>query len=63
MARLMRKCSQCGTTDTRQAWASVDEATKQGAFDHPWTCPNCAWPEFELAEAEQEPAKQEPAKT
>jgi hypothetical protein len=57
MAQLMRKCSQCGATDTRQAWASLDEATKQGAFDRPWTCPSCAWPEFELAEGEQEPAK------
>jgi hypothetical protein len=65
MAHLMRKCSQCGTKDTKQSWASLDEATKQGAFDKAWTCPSCAWPEFELAEADKEPAKadKEPAKT
>jgi ssDNA-binding Zn-finger/Zn-ribbon topoisomerase 1 len=57
MAHLMRKCSQCGATDTKQSWSSLDEATKQGAFDKAWTCPNCAWTEFELAEAEEEPAK------
>jgi hypothetical protein len=56
MAHLMRKCSQCGTIDPRQTWTSLDEATKQEAFDKPWTCPSCAWPEFELAESEQEPA-------
>jgi hypothetical protein len=57
MAKLMRKCSQCRTTDTKETWSSLDEATKQGAFDKAWNCPNCAWPEFELADAEQEPAK------
>lgn len=56
MARLMRKCSQCGTIDPKQSWSSLDDATKQGAFDKPWTCPSCAWPEFELAESEEEPA-------
>lgn len=57
MAQLVRRCSQCGTLDKKLSWPSLDEATKQGAFDRPWTCPNCAWPEFELTEAEQEPAK------
>jgi hypothetical protein len=65
----MRKCSQCGSVDAKDSWSSLDDATKNGAFDRPWTCPSCAWPEFELAEAdqpakaEQEPATdQEPAK-
>ena len=57
MARLVRKCSECGTLDTRQTWASAEEAAKQGAFDDKWTCSSCAWSEFELAEAEEEPAR------
>ncbi len=57
MARLIRKCSQCGTTDARRTWSSIDEASKQGAFDEKWTCASCAWSEFELADAEEEPAR------
>jgi hypothetical protein len=56
MAQLVRKCEKCGTTDTKQAWHSMDEATKDGAFEKSWTCPSCAWPEFELVPSEQEPA-------
>jgi hypothetical protein len=57
MGHLTRQCSQCGTHDTKQSWASLDDATKDDVFDKTWTCPSCAWPEFELTEAEPEPAK------
>ncbi|HYH93259.1 MAG TPA: hypothetical protein VD763_08890 [Candidatus Saccharimonadales bacterium] len=53
---LIRKCEQCGKLDSRQQYASADEAAKQGAFQN-WTCPNCAWTEFDLVEAEAEPAQ------
>ncbi|HEY7590116.1 MAG TPA: hypothetical protein VH723_03935 [Candidatus Limnocylindrales bacterium] len=56
MAHLVRKCDKCGTTDTKQSWSSMDEATKDGAFEKAWTCPSCAWPEFELVPGEHEPA-------
>jgi hypothetical protein len=56
MARLMRKCSQCGTVDTRGSWSSPAEAAKDGAFNRPWACSSCAWTEFELVEAEAEPS-------
>jgi hypothetical protein len=57
MARLMRKCSQCGAVDSKESWSSLDDATKNGAFERAWTCPSCAWPEFELAESEKEQEK------
>ncbi len=57
MARLIRKCSQCGTVDARRSWASADEAAKDGTFDESWTCPSCAWTEFELTEEELEPTR------
>ena len=41
--------------DTRASWASPDEAAKDDAFSG-WTCPVCAWTEFDLVEAEREPA-------
>ena len=50
MARLVRMCTQCGATDERRSWTSVDEATDGGAFASPWTCTTCAWTEFELVE-------------
>ena len=56
MARMIRKCSQCGAIDDRRTWSSLDEATDQGAFDGNWTCASCAWSEFELVEAEEESA-------
>ncbi len=56
MARLVRKCAQCGTLDSKQTWSSADDAAKQGAFDGTWTCSTCAWTEFDLVEAEEEPA-------
>jgi len=54
---LIRKCEKCGSLDNRATWSSADEAAKEGAFSG-WTCPTCAWTEFDLveAEAEQQPA-------
>ena len=45
----VRKCEQCGNIDTRQSWSSAAEAADQGAFQK-WTCPSCAWTEFDLIE-------------
>lgn len=53
----VRKCEKCGSLDTRNRWSSPDEAAKDDAFAG-WTCPVCAWTEFDLVEAaEPEPAK------
>ena len=54
---LIRKCEKCGSLDNRATWSSADEAAKEGAFSG-WTCPTCAWTEFDLVEAETE---QQPA--
>ena len=51
----VRKCEKCGKVDDREQWSSPDEAAKQGAFQT-WTCPNCAWTEFDLVDAEAETA-------
>jgi hypothetical protein len=53
---LIRKCEKCGASDRRVSWDSAEDAAKHGAFDA-WTCPMCAWPEFDLVEAEEEPAR------
>lgn len=45
----VRKCEQCGSVDARQSWSSAAEAADQGAFQK-WTCPSCAWTEFDLIE-------------
>jgi len=45
----VRKCEQCGSVDARQSWSSAAEAADQGAFQK-WTCPSCAWTEFDLVE-------------
>jgi ssDNA-binding Zn-finger/Zn-ribbon topoisomerase 1 len=52
----VRKCEKCGNLDTRMTWSSPDEAAKEDAF-RDWTCPVCAWTEFDLVEAEKEPAR------
>jgi hypothetical protein len=49
---MIAKCEQCGRIDDRKQWASADEAAKQGAFQS-WTCPTCAWTEFELVDADE----------
>jgi ribosomal protein S27AE len=57
MARLVRKCEQCGKVDSRDSWASADEASKKNAFDDKWSCSSCAWTEFELVDADAETAE------
>jgi hypothetical protein len=52
---VIRKCEKCGTLDPRATWSSPEQAAKDGAFKG-WTCPTCAWPEFDLVDAEAEPA-------
>jgi hypothetical protein len=58
MARLVRKCSQCGSVDTRNSWTSTDDAAKKNAFDGKWSCSSCAWTDFELVDADAEGAEQ-----
>jgi len=48
----VRKCDKCGHIDNRQTWSSATEAADAGAFQN-WTCPTCAWTEFELVEESQ----------
>ena len=48
-----RKCESCGNVDTRVTWKTADDAAKDPVFDR-FTCPNCAWTEFDLVEAEAE---------
>jgi hypothetical protein len=45
----VRKCDKCQHIDDRQTWSSATEAADAGAFQN-WTCPTCAWTEFELVE-------------
>ncbi len=56
---LMRKCEKCGTVDERQTWTTADEAAQKGAFEQ-WSCPMCAWSEFELVDAEEARASNSP---
>jgi predicted nucleic-acid-binding Zn-ribbon protein len=49
---LVAKCEKCSSVDTQHEWASAEDAAKQGAFQR-WTCPTCAWTEFDLVEAEE----------
>ena len=51
----VRKCEKCEKIDDREHWSSPDEAAKLGAFQT-WTCPNCAWTEFDLIDAQAETA-------
>jgi len=57
----VRKCEQCGKIDAREQWASASEAADKGAFQK-WTCPTCAWTEFDLVD-ESEDARSETAAT
>ena len=52
-----KKCEQCGRVDARVTWPSADDAAKDPMYLK-WTCPNCAWTEWELVEAgaEAQPA-------
>jgi hypothetical protein len=52
---VVRKCEQCGRIDARVSWPSAKDAGKDPVLAT-WTCPMCAWTEFDLVEAEEEPA-------
>ena len=52
---VVRKCEQCGRIDARVSWPSPQDAGKDSVLAT-WTCPMCAWTEFDLVEAEEEPA-------
>jgi hypothetical protein len=52
----VRKCEKCGNIDDREQWSSASEAADKGAFQD-WTCPSCAWTEFELVDSDAEAAK------
>ena len=53
---LVRQCEKCGSIDPRDTWETPDQAAKDGAFET-WSCPMCAWPEFDLVEREPATAK------
>lgn len=61
MAKLVRKCSQCGSVDSKTSWSSTDEAAKQGALEGKWSCSSCAWTDFELVEADETEQPQQTA--
>jgi hypothetical protein len=50
---VVRKCEQCGRSDMRVTWPSIEDAAKDPVFGT-WTCPMCAWTEFDLVEAEEQ---------
>jgi predicted nucleic-acid-binding Zn-ribbon protein len=50
----VKKCEKCGHVDQRASWSSAEAAAKDPQFDA-WTCPMCAWTEFDLIEAEEQP--------
>ncbi|HXG39882.1 MAG TPA: hypothetical protein VNJ28_02975 [Candidatus Limnocylindrales bacterium] len=53
MAEYVRQCAKCGNVDRSMTWSSVDEAASRGAFQQSWTCPQCAWPDFDIVEASE----------
>jgi hypothetical protein len=53
----VRKCEQCGRIDARVSWSSPQDASKDPVFAT-WTCPNCAWTEFDLVEADKQDQEQ-----
>ena len=55
MAQVARKCTKCGSLDTRKTWSSTAAAVDDEALER-WTCPACAWPEAELVDADAESA-------
>jgi predicted nucleic-acid-binding Zn-ribbon protein len=52
----VRKCEKCGNIDDREQWSSPSEAADKGAF-RSWTCPSCAWTEFELIDSSEAEAE------
>ncbi len=59
MASIVRRCTSCGNEEMRFQWHSMDEASKAGALELPWACPNCGWPEAELVEVDSSQHEQE----
>jgi hypothetical protein len=55
----IRKCEQCGRFDGRVSWPSPEDASKDPVFST-WTCPNCAWTEFDLVDAREQGQEQQP---
>ena len=49
----VRKCDKCSHIDDRERWSSTAEAGDQGAFQQAWTCPTCAWTEFDLVDGSE----------
>ena len=49
---VVRKCEKCRKVDDREQWASPAEAADAGALKS-WTCPTCAWTEFELVDTSE----------
>ena len=47
---VVRKCERCGRPDQRVTWPSPEDAAKDPVFAT-WTCPACAWTDFDLVEA------------
>ena len=47
---VVRKCEHCGRIDARVSWPSEKDAGKDPVLAT-WTCPMCAWTEFDLVEA------------
>ena len=48
----VRKCEQCARLDSRVSWPSLEDAGKDPVMQK-WTCPMCAWTEFDLVESEE----------
>ena len=55
----VRKCEQCGRLDARVSWPSAEDAGRDPVL-HSWTCPMCAWPEFDLVEATEAAQAEQP---
>ena len=49
-----KKCEQCGKVDKRVTWPTAQDASKDPMFAT-FSCPNCAWTEFDLVEVERQP--------
>jgi hypothetical protein len=49
-----KKCEHCGNVDKRVTWPTAQDASKDPMFAT-FSCPNCAWTEFDLVEVEAQP--------
>jgi hypothetical protein len=61
MASVVVGCTKCGHRELGHRWDSIDQAIREGALRSTWVCPDCAWPEPDLIEIEDqaESAKEE----